>query len=665
MNVFELFGTIGLKGMEGVNKQLDGLQGKLGSVGDGMKNAGKNVTKAGGVIVGAVGAIAIPSVKMAADFDENFRKVNVMLKASDDEVGAYKSSIMDLAAQYGVSTDDILQAYYPIVSAGYRGAESLDILEVAIKGVKGGSADAAQTGLALAKSMQLWGVEGPEGAAKNMDVMFAIVDSGLLTFEELASSFPRAAANAAALGIPIEELGAGLATLTKTSGSTEQASTAMDAILRSLITPSKGLVELYKKWGVESGPEAIKQFGGLTGVMDKLREETGGEVTAVNDLFNNSEAMKGILPLLTTGQEDYAAALESTTNATGMTDEAVKQMSEGSSADLDVLKQNLANLAITIGDTLIPILKQIMDALVPIIQKVSEWVKENPKLVKTILVAVGAVGGLLVTLGPILMVLGSLLTMLPALGGAFAVLLGPVGLVIAAIAAVIAIGVLLYKNWDTIKEKATAIWNGIANFFTGIWDKLTGIFKDNWDKILMILFPAIGLPILIAKNWGKIMEVLTEIWDKIKSVFSGAWEAAKEWGMNLVKGLWEGIKSLSSWIWDKVKGFAKGIFDSIKGGLGKLWPFSPSEAGVDIGEGLAKGIQVGVEGALGNVRSAMRDLTGEIAVRPGIGSTAPAAMGATITNTFNIAELVVREEADIKRIARELLRMQQLRANYG
>lgn len=218
----------------------------------------------------------------------------------------------------------------------------------------------------------------------------------------------------------------------------------------------------------------------------------------------------------------------------------------------------------------------------------------------------------------------------------------PIGLIILGIAALIAAGWAIYKNWDVI----------------------VGFFKEHWDRILAILFPAVGIPILIARNWGEIVEAVRGILDRVVGVFSGIWETARKWGVNLVKGLWAGISSLSSWIRGKVSGFAKGIWASIKSGLGNLWPFSPSEAGVDIGKGLTEGIELGVKRALGNVRLAMRDIAAEVAIgargeSPGVGLAAPSASGASITNTFNISQLVVREEADVQKIARELYQLQQ------
>jgi len=139
--------------------------------------------------------------------------------------------------------------------------------------------------------------------------------------------------------------------------------------------------------------------------------------------------------------------------------------------------------------------------------------------------------------------------------------MGPAGLVILAIGAAIAIGVLLWKNWDTIKAKAVAIFGAIADFFTKIWNKITGIFKDNWEKILLIIFPAAGIAVLIAQNWGKIIDIVTGIWDKVKDT----------------------VKSAINFIIGAINGFIRGI-NNIKISIpGVKIPFAPDIPGFSIG----------------------------------------------------------------------------------
>lgn len=269
--------------------------------------------------------------------------------------------------------------------------------------------------------------------------------------------------------------------------------------------------------------------------------------------------------------------------------------------------------------------------------------------------------------------------------------------VIIGIGLLIAAGVLLWQNWDkvceyagnlrdwligvwnTISSKGIEIWEGIRNFFTDIWEKIKGIFQEHWDKILAILFPAVGLPLLIARNWDQITEVVGELWDRVKEIFSGIWDTALEWGKNLVHGFWEGIVSMGEWIKDKITGFFEGLWDSITG----FFEFgSPSKlamkAGKDIALGLGEGIEGGIEDILRHIRGSLQGIQAGITISPGmapamapamVGTMAPAGVippvGATITNEFNIAQLVVREEADVPRIARELLRIQQLRVLHG
>ena len=73
---------------------------------------------------------------------------------------------------------------------------------------------------------------------------------------------------------------------------------------------------------------------------------------------------------------------------------------------------------------------------------------------------------------------------------------GPLAIIVIAIGAVIAVGVLLYKNWDTIKAKAQALWNAVITLkdkfvsaFQAIRDKVSSIVK----KIKAFLQPLIDL----------------------------------------------------------------------------------------------------------------------------------------------------------------------------
>ena len=59
----------------------------------------------------------------------------------------------------------------------------------------------------------------------------------------------------------------------------------------------------------------------------------------------------------------------------------------------------------------------------------------------------------------------------------------PIGWIVLGLAAVVAAGVALYKNWDTVKAKAGEVWNSTKTAFGGIRDSITGAFSAAKDKV--------------------------------------------------------------------------------------------------------------------------------------------------------------------------------------
>ena len=117
-----------------------------------------------------------------------------------------------------------------------------------------------------------------------------------------------------------------------------------------------------------------------------------------------------------------------------------------------------------------------------------------------------------------------------ALNGAIAVLTSPITLVIAAIAALIAIGVLLYQNWDTVVEFAKTAWQGLCDFISGICQAIGEFFSGLWTK-LQEIFEPIG-------QWFS--EKFQQAWDAIVNIFSGI----GEWFSGVFQGAWDSIVNI-------------------------------------------------------------------------------------------------------------------------
>ena len=160
--------------------------------------------------------------------------------------------------------------------------------------------------------------------------------------------------------------------------------------------------------------------------------------------------------------------------------------------------------------------------------KIAEWLGNlNPK----VLAAIGVVAGVLAVLAPVLMVLGklafsisSIITLVTTIGPAVVGALATAAPIIAAVAAIIAIGVLLYKNWDTIKAKAKALWTNIKTVFTGIKTSITSTISSvkTW----------------LSSAWSSIKTTAQTAWNKVKDAITSPIKKAKE----TVEGIIQKVK---------------------------------------------------------------------------------------------------------------------------
>jgi len=75
-------------------------------------------------------------------------------------------------------------------------------------------------------------------------------------------------------------------------------------------------------------------------------------------------------------------------------------------------------------------------------------------------------------------------------------------------------------------------------------------------------------------------------------------------GLNLIKGIWNGISDAAGWIMDKIKGFGKGILDGIKGFFGIKSPSTLFKE--EVGKNLALGLGEGFTGAMGDITKEMK-----------------------------------------------------------
>ena len=256
-----------------------------------------------------------------------------------------------------------------------------------------------------------------------------------------------------------------------------------------------------------------------------------------------------------TEEEKAATIAEVVKQNVGDMNEAFAQTDAGK---IQQAKNALGDMGEEIGAVLLPavadLVSWLQDNLLPKLQQAIDYFKEHPQIAKFAL----AFAGITAVLGPVIMIFGSLasaiggiITIAPIVAGAIGAISLPVLAVVGAIGAAIAIGVALYKNWDTIKKKAVAVWNAIkktiATAITAIKTKITAVFtairtfiSTVWTSIKTKITTVITtVRQKISDVWNGIKQKTIDVWNKIKRAITHPIESAKE----AVKRAIEKIKS--------------------------------------------------------------------------------------------------------------------------
>lgn len=180
---------------------------------------------------------------------------------------------------------------------------------------------------------------------------------------------------------------------------------------------------------------------------------------------------------------------------------------------LEALSPIIEVLVDFIQSSLIPGIQDLIDK----ISGLNDFYQENKTLIDNILIVLGifaaalgvaaiAMNGMTIATTAWNVICGIGTAVTTAFGAAMAFLTSPITLVMLAIAALIAVIVLLIKNWDTVKEKAVEVWGKIKETFSNVGKWFGEKFQEAYDKIKSV--------------FSKVGEFFGGVWDTIKSKFS-------------------------------------------------------------------------------------------------------------------------------------------------
>jgi len=356
--------------------------------------------------------------------------------------------------------------------------------------------------------------------------------------------------------------------------------------------------------------EVLKKLGlGEIIVRDALLRAANA-----GDLFRNS------LEIATTAWEENIA----------LTKEA-EQRYQTTESQLQILRNRLNDVAITLGDALLPALHDALTAAQPLIDAISrmaEWFANlSPETQRFII----TLAGIIALAGPFLMAIGAMLNTISGIVGAVRLAIGPqgfgglltfggklmeafalwrggaatfmealglvvnpAGIWIAAIAGVIAIGVLLWRHWDeitaflgraweAIKAKATEVWDGLKNWLATTWENIRAKAEEIWGRILEFIrqFPdkakdflstlpekmaywvgyAIGRVLAFFRDLpGNVATFVSQMAQRVSEWF----QRAKDWAIERVTALYNSAREWFSQLPGKVAAWLSSLPDKAR-----------------------------------------------------------------------------------------------------
>ena len=497
------FGSAGAQAVAAVGEKLKDVGAKISQV-------GQDLTTKVTLPLAAVGTVGVTKF---AEVDKTMQLTNATMGNTEEQANLLNQAMKDAAANSTFGMSDAATATLNFARAGLSAEEAAAALAPAMNlaAGEGGNLDTVSGGLVATIN----GFGGSfDDATKYANVFANACNNSALDIDSLSSSMSVAAPIFAAAGYSVNDAALYMGVMANAGIDADTAANALKTGMARLVDPAKEGQEWMDKLGISitnsdgSMQDSVQVQKELHDAFSALSESE--QIAAASAIFGKNQ-MSNWLALINTAPGDVSA-LSGALAEEGTTAEMAEAMMGGFGGSIEKLKSAIDVAATSLGEALAPTISKVADA----IQKAVDWFNslsdEQQELIAKVGLVVAAIGPLLLVVGKVISLAGTIMTLAPAIGTAITVMTGPIGLVVAAIAAVIAIGVALYKNWDTIKAKAQEIGDAV---------------KEKWE----------GMKQAVSEKVTAMKEAVTEKWNNMKSAIANSnigqtvgtvWQAAKD-----------------------------------------------------------------------------------------------------------------------------------------
>jgi TP901 family phage tail tape measure protein len=290
------------------------------------------------------------ALRSAGQFETAFNKTAAIIETSDENLNKFRQDLLEYATDSTASLESITNATFNAVSAGIAFEDVIGSLGSAEKLATAGQADLNEVLQLVAKTINTYGLDASE-AGRLTEIFFETNKLGITTITELSNTLSGVTSTAAVAGVSIEEITAGVATLTAAGKPTSEAVTGINAALTNIIKPSKQAREAAEQLGIDFSTTALKSKG-LQAFLLELFDAADGNVDVLAQLFGSVQALGTVAVLGENANNKYVDSLKAIENSAGNVDRALVKVGESFDQTNQTLINNIEVTLIKVGDRL-------------------------------------------------------------------------------------------------------------------------------------------------------------------------------------------------------------------------------------------------------------------------------------------------------------------------
>ena len=671
-----------LKRLETQANQSAVAMQKIAATGEKLKSAGNSISEAGKKLMpvtAAVGGLGTAAVTTAANFESSMSQVQATMGITKDAMSKVDgqtvntmSTLSELAKKMGAETafsaSECAEALNYLALAGYDTQQMCDTLPTVLNLAAAGGIDLASASDMVTDAMSALGM-GVDEAETMVDQMAKTASTTNTSVAQLGEGILTIGATAKSVKGGTAELNTALGILANNGIKGAEGGTHLRNVILSLQNPTDKAAASMEKLGVDVY-DSEGNMRSLNDILGDLNKSMDGMTSAeksniISTIFNKTD-LASVNALLANTGSTWDDLQQSIIDSGGAAQQMADTQLDNLQGQLTILKSALEGLAISFGELLMPVIKQIVGWVQTFVDWLNGMDEGTKKVIVTVALLAAALGPVLIVVGKVISAVGTIMTVVPKIAGvintvktAFAalnttMLANPIVLVIAAITALVAAFIYLWNNceefrefwinlWEQIKEAAVAVWESLKAFFTAAWEAISAAAKTIWEGIksffagiwegikLIFSTAAEAIKLIITTYFNLYKTAITTVFNAIKLVVTTVWNAIKTVITTVVTAIqtflttaWNAIKTVITTVvnaiktvivtvWNVIKTAVTTVVNAIKTVISTVWN-SIKNTVTSIVNGIKntvtsvfQNILSGIKGTMGNIVTTIKD----------------------------------------------------------